>query len=95
MSTFDPKQRQTVVIVGADGEAIDPRAIDQTANGVRVGAKDSAGNVVFPDDFDKTITYNGDGTLNTISFTDGVNTWTQTHVWTGGKLTTDPRWVRT
>jgi len=100
MADHDPEMRQAVVEVDADGNeynSTNPKVVrfDQTANGVRVGAKDSAGNVVFPDDFNKTLTYNGDGTVNTISFTDGTNTWTQTFAYTNGKVTTDPRWVRT
>lgn len=48
----------------------------------------------IPPNLAETNTYNGDGTINTIVKTDNVYTWTKTFVYTSGKITTNPRWVR-
>jgi hypothetical protein len=58
------------------------------------GVKDSAGDIIFPDDFAQTLTYNADGTVATISFTDTTNTWTQTFTYTTGKVTGISKWVK-
>lgn len=48
----------------------------------------------IPDDLPQTLAYNGDGTLNTISVTDGVSTWVQTYTYTAGKATGISAWVK-
>lgn len=58
------------------------------------GQLDSTNALIFPDNFEQTITYNGDGTVNTISFTNGTNTWTQTMSYTTSRLTGISKWVR-
>lgn len=55
---------------------------------------DTAGNGINPDAYAQILTYNGDGTVATISFTDGTNTWTQTFTYTAGLLTGVSRWVK-
>lgn len=47
-----------------------------------------------PDEYAHVLTYNADSTLATDSFTDGVNTWTQTYTYTGGLVTGISKWVR-
>lgn len=67
------------------------------ANGLKVKLMpvlDSAGVAINPDNYAQTLAYNGDGLLETVSFTDGVNTWTQTLTYTGGLLTGVSTWVR-
>ncbi|MBB4373306.1 hypothetical protein GGD63_006128 [Bradyrhizobium sp. cir1] len=56
---------------------------------------DNTGQAISPDDYTQNLTYNADGTLATVWFTDGVNTWTQTNTWTNGQLTKVSNWVRT
>lgn len=55
---------------------------------------DDTGAAIVPDNYAQTLTYNGDGTVNTVSFTDGTNTWTQTFTYTAGKVTGISTWVR-
>jgi hypothetical protein len=55
---------------------------------------DNTGQVVSPDNYTQNLTYNLDGTLATVWFTDGSNTWTQTNTWTNGALTKVSNWVR-
>ena len=55
---------------------------------------DNLGAPINPDAYAQTLSYNGDGTLNTTTFTNGVNTWTQTMSYTSGKLTGVSGWVR-
>ena len=55
---------------------------------------DSSGEPIVPDSYAQTITYNGDDTVNTISFTDGVNIWTQTFSYTSGLVTGISTWVK-
>lgn len=55
---------------------------------------DSAGGIVNPDDFAQTLTRNADGTVNTIAFTDGTNTWTMTFSYTSGQVTGISKWVK-
>lgn len=47
----------------------------------------------FHDDLPKTLSYNPDGTLATITVTRGSNTWVQTYTYTDGKLTAVSGWV--
>lgn len=61
---------------------------------VTIGTIDSGGGSINPDDFAQTLTYNGDNTLATMSFTDGTNTWTQTFTYTTGNLTGVSKWVK-
>lgn len=56
--------------------------------------KDSVGNWVQPDNYAQTFTYNADGTVATISFTDGSNTWTQTFTYSSGNVASVSKWVR-
>lgn len=53
----------------------------------------SDGSVVPIDQYAHTLTYNTDGTLATISFTDGTKTFTRTYTYTGGNLTGVSAWV--
>ena len=55
---------------------------------------DNTGQAISPDNYTQNLTYNADGTLATVWFTDGVNTWTQTNTWTNGNLTKVSNWVR-
>jgi len=55
---------------------------------------DSTGATIYPDNYAHILTYNGDSTLATDSFTDGVNTWTQTLSYTSGNLTSYSKWVK-
>ncbi|GAB9247216.1 hypothetical protein [Bradyrhizobium diazoefficiens] len=55
---------------------------------------DDTGQLISPDNYTQNLTYNADGTLATVWFTDGVNTWTQTNTWTNGNLTKISNWVR-
>lgn len=61
---------------------------------VVTGVVDSTGGICFPDRFNQTLAYNTDGTLATVSFTDGTNNWTQTMGYTSGLLTSVSRWVK-
>jgi hypothetical protein len=55
---------------------------------------DNTGQLISPDNYTQNFTYNADGSLATVWFTDGVNTWTQTNTWTNGNLTQVSNWVR-
>ncbi|AWO91926.1 MULTISPECIES: hypothetical protein [Bradyrhizobium] len=55
---------------------------------------DNTGAAISPGNYTQNLTYNADGTLATVWFTDGVNTWTQTNTWTNGNLTKVSNWVR-
>lgn len=55
---------------------------------------DSTGASFDPDSLTQNLTYNGDGTVNTIAATDGTNTWTQTFTYTSGNLTGISKWVK-
>lgn len=60
------------------------------------GGVDTAGNGL-PENFDnlpQTLTYNADGTLNTVSKTYGGHTWTQTFGYTSGNVTSISGWVK-
>lgn len=46
------------------------------------------------DSLPQAITYNGDGTVNTIALTDGTSHWTQTMGYTTGNLTSVSAWVK-
>lgn len=59
-----------------------------------VSVQDNTGRWINPDSYIQTLTYNADGMLATIWFTDGTNTWTQTLSWTGGNLVAVSNWVR-
>lgn len=39
-------------------------------------------------------TYNADGKVETITKTDGTDTWRRTFTWTNGKLTKTSGWVK-
>lgn len=54
--------------------------------------KSSTGDYI-PDDLPQTFSYNGDGTINYISVTDGVRTWRQSYTWSSGNLTSISAWV--
>lgn len=58
------------------------------------GVIDSSGSTIFPESHAQTLTYNADGTVNTISFTDGAHTWTQTFTYTSGNVTGISAWVK-
>lgn len=59
------------------------------------GRYDSTLNDFIPiDDMPQTLAYNADGTLNTITATDGTRTWRQTMTYTAGKLTGISGWVK-
>lgn len=49
--------------------------------------------LVDSDLYAHTYTYNGDGTLATDTCTDGINTWVKSFGYTGGKLTSETKWV--
>lgn len=75
------------------------QVVETTLEAIRVAAVsgkpvDSAGAVVNPDAYAQVLTYNGDGTVNTIAFTDGTNTWTQTFSYTAGNVTGISKWVK-
>jgi hypothetical protein len=55
---------------------------------------DSTGAIINPSNYPQNLTYNADGTLAKVWFTDGTNTWTQTNTWTDGNLTKVSNWVR-
>lgn len=58
--------------------------------------KDSTGSAVIDlDAVAHSYTYNGDGTLNVETITDGTHTWTKTYSYTSGALTNETMWVRT
>ncbi|WP_289296256.1 hypothetical protein [uncultured Reyranella sp.] len=59
-----------------------------------VTLRDSTGGAISPDRYPQTLTYNGDGTVNTVSFTDGTYTWTQTFTYTAGKVIGISAWVQ-
>lgn len=42
----------------------------------------------------QVMTYNADGTLNTISVVYNTHTWVQTYTWTNGKATGISAWVQ-
>ena len=48
----------------------------------------------FSSSLPAVLAYNSDGTLKTITITDGTNTWVQTLTWTSGNLTATSAWVR-
>lgn len=56
---------------------------------------DSTGGRAYPDSYAHTLTRNGDGTIATDVFTDGVSTWTMTFGYTTGLVTSISRWVKT
>jgi len=72
---------------------------DSAGNNVLVttsgGVLDSAGGPINPDNYAQVLTYNADNTVNTIAFTDGVSTWTQTFTHTAGNVTNVSKWVKT
>jgi hypothetical protein len=72
-----------VALSNEDKQALDALAV-----------RDSTGGVINPDNYAQTLTYNGDGTVATISFTDGTNTWTQTFTYTSGKVSGISAWVK-
>jgi hypothetical protein len=55
---------------------------------------DNTGAVINPSSYPQTLSYNTDGTLASVSFTDGTRTWTQTNTWVNGALTAVSKWVR-
>jgi hypothetical protein len=40
-----------------------------------LGVKDNTGAYINPDSYAQNLTYNADGTIATVHFTDGANTW--------------------
>lgn len=54
---------------------------------------DSRGMPLYPERYAQVLTYSA-GVLQTISFTDGTYTWTQTYTYTGSDLTGISAWVR-
>lgn len=48
----------------------------------------------FWDRMPQTLTYNGDGTVNTITATWNGNTWIRTFTYTSGKVTGISAWVK-
>lgn len=65
-----------------------PVAVSATA------LRDDQGNLIYPDNYTQSLTYDEDGLLTTISFTDGVTTWTQTFTYETGRLTGISVWAR-
>ncbi|OKO88060.1 hypothetical protein AC629_10960 [Bradyrhizobium sp. NAS80.1] len=55
---------------------------------------DNTGQAVSPDNYTQSFTYNVDGTVATVSFTDGANTWTQTLTYDAGRVSSITNWVR-
>ncbi|WP_426615722.1 hypothetical protein [Bradyrhizobium sp. McL0616] len=55
---------------------------------------DNTGQTVSPDNYTQNFTYNADGTMATVRFTDGSNTWTQTYSYSAGQLASVTNWVR-
>ncbi|OAF11690.1 hypothetical protein [Bradyrhizobium neotropicale] len=55
---------------------------------------DNMGQPITPDNYTQNFTYNTDGTLASISFTDGTNTWTQNYTYNAGNVASVSRWVR-
>ena len=54
------------------------------------------GDLIYPDLWEQTLTYNGDGTLATISATspEGGAVYRQTMTYTDGNMTGISRWVK-
>lgn len=75
-------------------KAVIDQSVPGMTNGVVKVAIDSMGGICLPDRYAQSLTYNGDGTVNTISFTDGTHTWTQTFTYTNGKVTGISAWVK-
>lgn len=70
-------------------------ATDEAPLGAVVTVADSTGaNQISPDSMPQTLTYNGDGTIATISVTNGTDTWVQTLTYTAGNLTGVSAWVK-
>lgn len=46
------------------------------------------------DQMTTTYAYNADGTVASITKTDGRITWVKTFTWTNGKLVSSSKWVR-
>ena len=55
---------------------------------------DDTGQAISPDNYTQAFTYNADGTVATVSFTDGSNTWTQTYTYSAGRVASISNWVR-
>lgn len=74
---------------------IDPKLYRVILSSASAALTKPDGTPVSPTDYPITLTYNGDNTVATESFTDGTSTWTKTYGYTAGNLTSDPAWVRT
>jgi hypothetical protein len=60
-----------------------------------VGVMDSAGVFIPVDSMAQTMTYNGPGaTVDTITATDGTNSWRQTFTYTGANITGISAWIK-
>lgn len=49
--------------------------------------------MISSDALPHTYSYNGDGTVNTDTVTNGTDTWVKTYGYTGGKMTSETAWV--
>lgn len=61
---------------------------------VEIGVADDHGTVFSPDNLPQTLTYNGDGTVATVTATRGSESWVQTFTYTTGNLTGVSAWVK-
>lgn len=85
--------------IAAEMAGRSPAYVEKSSDGAVIGAVesvvlDSSGKPVNPDNFAQVLTYNADGTLATVAFTDGTNTWTKTMGYTSGNLTSVSAWVK-
>ncbi|WP_256807157.1 hypothetical protein [Bradyrhizobium sp. Bra64] len=59
----------------------------------KVSVQDNTGRWINPDSYIQHLTYNADGNLATVWFSDGVQTWTQTLTYVAGQLSSISNWV--
>jgi YD repeat-containing protein len=55
---------------------------------------DSAGEVISPDSWPHTYSWNADGSLNYEEVTDGASTWRKTYTYASGQLVSESAWVK-
>lgn len=56
--------------------------------------RDSSGIPVAIDALPKSFSYNGNGSIASVSVTDGVTTWVKSYTYASGKVTAISKWVR-
>lgn len=67
--------------------------LEKELNKLKTGQRDSAGDLIFPDDYSQTIAYTN-GLPTSFTFTDGTSTWVKTLTYTNGVITTEGQWVK-